>query len=78
MQTLKTVIASRRKRHETWEDPQGFSTVFVGFYSFYIILCTFFIDIKHFTIKIESKRTPLIKVGVMGEIRTQRSMTHFP
>lgn len=32
---------------------------------------------KNFTIKIESKRTPLIKVGVIGEIRTQRSMTHF-
>lgn len=27
--------------------------------------------------KTESKRTPLMKVGVMGEIRTWRSMTHI-
>lgn len=72
------MIASRRKVMRPGRTHGDFQLHLLGF-----ILVTlfsvlfFFIDIKHFTIKMESKRTLLIKVGVMGEVRTQRSMTHF-
>lgn len=70
------MIASRRKGmrpERICKDLQLYSLGFIVVTLFSVL----FYRYKNFTIKIKSKRTTLIKVGVMGEIRTQRSMTHF-
>jgi len=68
------------ERLKIWQDPQGSSTVFVRFFFPYtrdlrIFLhysLTLYIDKKIFhNKKIENKRTPLMEVSVISEIRTR-------